>query len=181
MIRLYTDDDLWEAYAQRRRILAVLFAVTGGWFLAILGLFIYYVMLPYADPNQTWVTVVSGIITALYIIFLFPYMGICFKRSNAYCKMLKFISLGLKESAVLPFAGIDDWLTHDGVDVNVANFQVRNIKRDEEMIRQIYVDGEKDFPPFEEGQQVRIVSQGNLLIEYEILSQDKEKQLCVQS
>ena len=49
------------------------------------------------------------------------------------------------------------------------------------MIRQIYVDGEKDFPPFEEGQQVRIVSQGNLLIEYEILSQDKEKQLCVQS
>ena len=36
MIRLYTDDDLWEAYAQRRRILAVLFAVTGGWFLAIL-------------------------------------------------------------------------------------------------------------------------------------------------
>ena len=95
--------------------------------------------------------------------------------------MLKFISLGLKESAVLPFAGIDDWLTHDGVDVNVANFQVRNIKRDEEMIRQIYVDGEKDFPPFEEGHQVRIVSQGNLLIEYEILSQDKEKQLCVQS
>ena len=46
---------------------------------------------------------------------------------------------------------------------------------------EIYVDGEKDFPPFEEGQQVRIVSQGNLLIEYEILSQDKEKQLCVQS
>ena len=37
------------------------------------------------------------------------------------------------------------------------------------MIRQIYVDGEKDFPPFEEGQSVRVISQGNLLIEYEIV------------
>ena len=88
--------------------------------------------------------------------------------------MLKFISLGLKEYAVLPFAGIDDWITRDGVDVNVATFRVRNVKRDEEMIRQIYVDGEKDFPPFEEEQTVRVVSQGNLLIEYEILSQNKE-------
>ncbi len=174
MIRLYSDDDLWEAYAQRRRILAVFFAVTAVWLLAFWALFIYYVMLPYEDPNQTWVIALTCIVTALYIMFLFPYMGICFKRSNAYCRMLKFISLGLKESAVLPFAGIDDWITHDGVDVNVATFRVRNVKRDEEMIRQIYVDGEKDFPPFKEEQNVRLVSQGNLLIEYEILTQNKE-------
>ncbi len=174
MTKLYCDDDLWAAYAQRRRILAVFFTVTAVWFFALLGLFIYYAMLPYEDPNQTWVIIVSCVITALYIIFLYPYMGICFKRSNAYCKMLKFISLGLKEYAVMPFAGIDDWITRDGVDVNVATFRVRNVKRDEEMIRQIYVDGEKDFPPFEEEQTVRVVSQGNLLIEYEILSQNKE-------
>ena len=31
------------------------------------------------------------------------------------------------------------------------------------------MDGEKDFPPFEVGDMVRIVTQGNLLIEYEIL------------
>ena len=46
------------------------------------------------------------------------------------------------------------------------------------MIRQIYVDGEKDFPPFEEGEEVRFVSQGNLLIEYEII---KENAQCEQS
>ena len=92
--------------------------------------------------------------------------------------MLRFITVGLKEYSVAPFAGIEDWTTRDGVDVNVATFRVHNIKRDEDMIRQIYVDGEKDFPPFEEGEEVRFVSQGNLLIEYEII---KENAQCEQS
>ena len=74
----------------------------------------------------------------------------------------------------MPFEGIEDWTTRDGVDVNVALFRVRHIKRDEEMVRQIYIDGEKDFPPFEEEDMVRVVSQGNLLIEYEILSRSEE-------
>lgn len=178
MTKLYSDADLWNAFRQRRRILGIFFAVTGVYLAGFLALFIYYVMLPYEDPNQTWTIAVTCILTAIYIIFLFPYMGICFKRCNAYCKMLRFITVGLKEYSVAPFAGIEDWTTRDGVDVNVATFRVHNIKRDEDMIRQIYVDGEKDFPPFEEGEEVRFVSQGNLLIEYEII---KENAQCEQS
>ena len=170
MTKLYSDADLWNAFRQRRRILGIFFAVTGVYLAGFLALFIYYVMLPYEDPNQTWTIAVTCVLTAIYIIFLFPYMGICFKRCNAYCKMLRFITVGLKEYSVAPFAGIEDWTTVDGVDVNVATFRVHNYKRDEDMIRQIYVDGEKDFPPFEEGQSIRMISQGNLLIEYEIIS-----------
>lgn len=169
MTKIYNDADLWNAFMQRRRILSVFFAVTGAVFLALAGFVTYYIMLPYNDPNATWVTVVSCVLVGLYIAFSFPYMGICFKRCNAYCKMLKFISVGLKEYSVLPFEGIEDWTTRDGVDVNVATFSVKNIKRDETMTRQIYVDGEKDFPAFEEGKTARLVSQGNLLIEYELL------------
>ncbi len=178
MTKLYSDADLWNAFRQRRRILGIFFAVTGVYLAGFLALFIYYVMLPYEDPNQTWTIAVTCVLTAIYIIFLFPYMGICFKRCNAYCKMLRFITVGLKEYSVAPFAGIEDWTTRDSVDVNVATFRVHNIKRDEDMIRQIYVDGEKDFPPFEEGEEVRFVSQGNLLIEYEII---KENAQCEQS
>ncbi len=178
MTKLYSDTDLWDAYMQRRRILGVFFGVTGAYLAGFLALLIYYIMLPYEDPNQGWVIGVTCALTAVYIIFLFPYMGICFKRCNAYCKMLRFISVGLKEYSVAPFAGIEDWTTRDNVDVNVATFKVHNIKRDEDMIRQIYVDGEKDFPPFEEGCLVRLISQGNLLIEYEIA---KEKEECAQS
>lgn len=151
------------------------FAATGIWLAVLAGFIAYYVLLPYEDPNGTWVIAVTAVWTAIYLVFLFPYMGISFKRCNAYCKLLKYISLGLKEYAVAPFEGIDDWTTHDGVDVNVADFSVPNIKRDGMMTRQVYVDGEKDFPPFEEGCPVRLVTQGNLLIEYEILDKKTEK------
>lgn len=168
MVKLYRDSDLWESFVQRRKILAVFFAVTAVCLAGIIALVVYYVSLPYQDPNGTWTIAVTCVIVAVYLIFCFPYMGICFKRCNAYCKMLKFISVGLKECSVLPFVGIEDWTTRDGVDVNVATFAVRNVKKDEEMIRQIYVDGEKDFPPFREGHNAKLVSQGNLLIGYEI-------------
>ena len=162
MTRLYQDVDLWNAYKQRKRILSGFFIATGLFLAGFFAVFIYFLMLPYDDPNGTWATAVACILAALYIIFLFPYM-------NAYFRMLRYISVGLKEYTVAPFSGIEDWTTVDGVDVNVATFRVHNYKRDEDMIRQIYVDGEKDFPPVEEGQSVRLISQGNLLIEYEIV------------
>ena len=169
MIRLYKDSDMWDAHRQRKRILLGFYVATALFLAGFIAVFVYYLGLPYNDPNKTWATAVACIIVALYIIFLFPYIGICFKRVHAYYRMLKFISRGLKEYSVAPFDGIEDWTTVDGVDVNVATFRVHNYKRDEDMVRQIYIDGEKDFPPFEEGQSVRMISQGNLLIEYEII------------
>ena len=168
MTKLYSDSDLWDAYMQKRRLLGWFLGVSGFFALSLLACIVWYTQLPYKASAGKWIIAVASILTALYLAFTFPYMGICFKRSRAYCKMLKYIAIGLKEHATLPFADIEDWTTRDGVDVNVAIFQVKNVKRDELMIRQIYVDGEKDFPPFEAGQVVRLVTQGNLLIEYEI-------------
>ncbi|MDE6274381.1 MAG: hypothetical protein K2L87_04975, partial [Clostridiales bacterium] len=133
-----------------------------------------YYRQPYNDPNTTWVIVVTSCLTGAYLIFCFPYMGICFKRVNAYCKMLKFISVGLKEYSCMPFSDIDDWITRDGVDVNVAVFSVYQRKSDEEMFRHIYVDGEKQFPSFRKGVKTKLISQGNLLISYEISEESTE-------
>ena len=44
------------------------------------------------------------------------------------------------------------------------------------MTRQVYVDGEKDFPPFEEGKRVGFVTQGNLLVEYELIDDAEERE-----
>lgn len=168
MIQLYKDEDLWDAFRQRRRLLGVFLSVTFFFVAGLVTVAVLYTMLPYNDPSGKWYIVGASVLTALYMFFSFPFMGICFKRSNAYCKMLKYISVGLKEYTVAPFEGIEDWMTHDGVDVNVAVFSVPNPKRDEMMVRQIYVDGEKDYPPFQVGQRARMILQGNLLIEYEL-------------
>lgn len=178
MTKLYSDRDLWDARMQRRKLLCGFLGVSFAVLAALVGFVTYYILLPYQDPNRTWVIAVTCVTVGLYLIFLFPYMGISYKRCNAYCKAMKFISVGLKESATLPFEGVEDWTTHDGIDVNVAVFAVKNIKRDELMHRQIYVDGEKDFPPFEVGKTYKLVSQGNLLIEYEEAEEEEE---CGQS
>ncbi len=168
MTKLYHDLDLVDAMRQKRRLLAGFLCVTGVYLAGLITCLTLYILLPYHDPTGVWYVVGTSVLTGLYIIFCFPYMGISYKRSRAYCKMLKFISVGLKEYAVLPFEGIDDWTVKDGVDVNVALFSVKNVKKDEKMTRQIYVDGEKDFPAFEEGKKARLISQGNLLIAYEL-------------
>lgn len=178
MIKLYDDNDFWNVRMQRKKLLWGFIGATVAVFLALVGFVTYYIMLPYKDPNRTWVIAVTCVLVGLYLVFLFPYMGISFKRCNAYYKAMRFISIGLKESATLPFEYVDDWTTHDGIDVNVAVFAVKNIKRDEVMHRQIYVDGEKDFPPFEEGKIYKLVSQGNLLIEYEEIAEEEQ---CAQS
>lgn len=176
MTKIYNDNDLWNCFAQRRKILGVFIGVSAFVLCAIVGLLVAFTQLPYQDPNALWLEIVACVIAGIYVIFAFPYMGICFKRSNAYCRMIKFISVGIKECSVAPFEGIDDWTTRDGVDVNVALFSEHNRKTDEEMTRQVYVDGEKDFPPFQEGYFVRMITQGNLLIEYEITDRKAEEE-----
>ena len=176
MIKLYSDDDLWDAVMQKRRLLAIFLSVLGVWLIAVAGCATWYALLPYEDPMLKWVIVIACVITAVFFAFAFPFMGISYKRSKAYVKMLKFFSAGLKECCVAPFEGVDDWITHDGVDVNVADFSVPNIKRDGMMTRQIYIDGEKDFPPFEEGVRARMIVQGNLLLEYEILPKEEKEE-----
>lgn len=173
MVKLYGNMDLLDAMRQKNRLLFGFWIATGLFVAGLATLVAFYCLLPYNDPTGVWYIVGTSVLTGLYIIFCFPYMGISFKRCNAYCKMLKFISFGLKEYSVLPFRGIEDWTTRDGVDVNVASFAVHNVKRDEEMIRLIYVDGEKEYPPFEEGKYARLISQGNLLIAYELEKEER--------
>ncbi len=178
MTQLYSDRDLYEAYRQKRKLLFGLLFATALWLVGFSVCIALYVMLPYNDPNGTWYTVAACVWTGLYLLFCFPYLGISYKRCRAYYKMLTYISVGLKEYFVAPFAYVDDWTTHDGVDVNVAVFTVRGVKRDEEMKRQIFVDGEKDFPPFEEGDHVRMITHGNLLIAYEIDRKPQDGEGC---
>lgn len=175
MTYLYSDRDLFEVVRQKRRLLFWFFAVTALWLVGFGVCIFFYVRLPYEDPDGSWYIAAAGVWTGLYLIFCFPYLGISVKRCRAYCKMLRFLTVGLKEYFRAPFAYVDDWTTHDGVDVNVAVFTVRGFKREEEMTRQIYVDGEKDFPPFEEGDFVRMITHGNLLVAYEIEKREKEE------
>ena len=84
MTFLYSDEDLYAAVMQRRKYLAVFLSVTAAALAGVVTFLVLYAGLPYRDPNGPWMIAVTCIITALYIIFSFPFMGICFKRCNSY-------------------------------------------------------------------------------------------------
>lgn len=151
MTNLYTDEDLRLASKQRNRLLSVYIAICVAYVVFLAAMLGYYISLPYQDEAGIWVQVVTCAVTVLFIFFSFPYMGICFKRCNAYYRMMKFISVGLKEGTVLPFEEVDDWTVWDGVDVNVANFTVYDkVKRKKSSAISMWT-AKRIFRPFRRG------------------------------
>ena len=167
---VYEDKDFLAVIAQRKRILGVFFAVTAVYAAFCIGWLIYFIGLPYADPGQALPQWLVGIATVLYVVFLFPFMGIKFHRVNRYYKLLYTISEGIKGEEKCYFAFFAEKnVQKEYVDVVSCVFKTWNKKKQEWMEREVYIDVEKDWPDLEQGDFVHYVVQSNFLIRYEVL------------
>ena len=167
---VYEDKDFLAVIAQRKRILGVFFAVTAVYAAFCIGWLIYFIGLPYADPGQALPQWLVGIATVLYVVFLFPFMGIKFHRVNRYYKLLYTISEGIKGEEKCYFAFFAEKnVQKEYVDVVSCVFKTWNKKKQEWMEREVYIDVEKDWPDLEQGDLVHYVVQSNFLIRYEVL------------
>ena len=167
---VYEDKDFLAVIAQRKRILGVFFAVTAVYAAFCIGWLIYFIGLPYADPGQALPQWLVGIATVLYVVFLFPFMGIKFHRVNRYYKLLYTISEGIKGEEKCYFAFFAEKnVQKEYVDVVSCVFKTWNKKKQEWMEREVYFDVEKEWPDLEQGDFVHYVVQSNFLIRYEVL------------
>ncbi len=170
METIYNDADYLAAYKQKQKIFGVFMGITLGYLAFCVAWLIYYISLPYADPMQALPKWTVYIVSAIYIIFVFPFMGIKFSRVRRYYKMLTYLSEGLKNEETNHFYCFDDEsLQKDHVDVKDCVFETWNKKKSEWMERVAYLDVEKPLPPFESGDLVHYIVQSNFLLEYEIL------------
>ena len=170
MISVYSDAEYLAAYKQKQRIFRGFMGVTLFYLAFCAGWLIYYISLPYNDPMQALPKWSVWVGTALYVIFLFPYMGIKFSRVRKYFKMLTYVSLGLKNVETNHFYCFDEpSLQKDNIDVVSCVFETWNKKKCEWMEREVYFDPERPLPPFESGDYVRYITQSNFVIQYEIL------------
>jgi hypothetical protein len=144
---VYCDQDLLDVIAQRNKILSVFFAVTFAFAAFCIGWLIYYWGLPYNDPMQTLPKTMVYIATSVYIVFLFPFMGIKFSRVNHYYKLLCTISEGIKteETCYFAFFALKD-LQKEKVDVVSCVFKTWNKKKQEWREREVYFDVQKEWP-----------------------------------
>ena len=85
--------------------------------------------------------------------------------------MMKNLFSGIRETSTGSFFEYDESLrTKDGVEFKSLVFLEWNKYKDDFYERHVLVLIEKEFPKFEENQNVRYVTQGNVLVGYEILS-----------
>ena len=167
---VYCDKDLLNVIAQRNKILSVFFAVTFAFAAFCIGWLIYYWGLPYKDPMQTLPKAMVYIATGLYVIFLFPFMGIKYSRINHYYKLLCTISEGRKteETCYFAFFALKD-LQKEKVDVVSCVFKTWNNKKQEWREREVYFDVQKEWPDLEQGDLVRYAVQSNFLLTYDVI------------
>ncbi len=170
MVKVYNDADYLAAYKQKKRIWWGFMGITACYLAVCIALLVYHISLPYASPKGTLPKWVVYILSAVYMVLMFPFMAIKFSRVSRYFKMLSYVSTGLKNEETNYFYCFDEKsLQKDNIDVLACVFETWSKKKSEWLEREAYFDPEKPLPPFESGDYVRYIVQSNFVIEYEIL------------
>ena len=170
MISVYTDADYLAAYQQKRRIFYAFLAVTLAYCSLAVGLVIYHSSLPYADAGQALPRVLVYVLSALYVMFLFPFLAIKYSRSRRYCKMLGHVSESLKmEEENYFYCFREKSQQKDNIDVVGCVFETWSKKKQEWLEREAYFDPEKPLPNIESGDLVAYITQSNFIIQYHIV------------
>ncbi len=170
MISVYSDANFAAVHKQKKTILGVFWGVTLFYFAFSIAWLVYYVSLPYKDSMQFLPKLCVFTASVLYVIFVFPFMGIKFGRVRRYYRMLYYVSEGIKNEEINYFLCFEKKdLQKDFVDVVSCVFTTWNKKKNEWREREVYFDVEKPLPDFEQGDLVKYVVQSNFLIQYEIV------------
>ncbi len=176
MINYYNEEEFIQAKKQRTKTLMLLLIVFAVYLVFSIGMVLWYLTMPYKDPTITVIKVIHHAVSILFAIFAFVYLGIPYKRVNKYYKMNENLIFGLKETSVGSFLRYDENIQDkDGVDFKSLIFLEWNKYKGEFFERKVLVFYEKPFPELKEKQNVKFVTQGNVLIKYEILQEEISK------
>lgn len=170
MTSVYNDADLLSVYKQKQRIFWVFMGVTLAYAAFCIAWLIYYISLPYNDPMQTLPKMCVYVVSALYVVFTFPYMAIKFSRVRRYYKALVGFSDGMKNEEKNYFYCFEEMrLQKENIDVTSCIFETWSKKKNEWLEREAYFDPEKPLPDFGSGDYVQYISQSNFIVQYRIL------------
>ena len=175
--KYFKESYFTQAQKQRKRVLTWFYVVIGVYAFISLGLFLWYRTLPYQSEVIGAVKFIHYSLSALFVVFVFIYMGIPFKRVNRYYRLTRNMCVGIKETSTGSFIEYSEELQDkDGVDFKALIFLEWNKYKKDFYERKVLVFYQEEFPEFKEGQNVRYVTQGNVLVEYLILDNQEESQ-----
>ena len=176
MTQYYKHEIYEQVSSQRKKTLWMYLIFILGLYLIESGIiFGWYLTLPYMSPQIKLIKWIHYPITGIFVIASFIYLGITFKRVNKFYKLCVQLETGLRENFEGKFLEYDNMLTDkDNVDCKSLVFIEWNKYKNKPFERKVLVFYEYPFPEIPEGALVKYVTQGNVLIEYEILETENE-------
>ena len=178
MTDYFKEEYLISAKKQRNLDLTVYFIVLGLFIAFSVACFIYHGTFPYYGYRDTaekvnLLKLIHYVLTGIFVIFSFVFLGIKFKRVNRYYRQCFHMQTGLRETSVGNFLEVDENIQDkDGVDFKSLIFLEWNKYKKDFFERKVLVFYEKDFPEIPVGTNVRYITQGNVLISYEVLDDE---------
>lgn len=175
MTEIYQEQDFITAKRQKKKIYTVLFITIGLYLAVAMGLWGWYFTLPYKSPTIVKVKTLQSFLAIFYIIFLFIYCGIKVRRIRRYCIMLGHLKTGLTEENAGEFLRFEDEIeVHEGVDYYTMVLSEWYDKKEEFYERKVLIDAEKARPNLNKGDVVSYITQGNILLRYEVVDHIEE-------
>lgn len=170
MIDFINEQEYYQAKSQRKKVLEIYLIVLALYLGICAGMLVWYLTLPYMSPKITTVKIIQYSVTVVFVVFSFIYLGIPYKRVNRYYKVMRNLMTGLRETSTGSFFEYDEYVQQkDGVDFKSLIFLEWNKFKNDFYERKVLVYNEKPFPEFEKNANVKYVTQGNVLVSYEIL------------
>ncbi len=176
MTQYFFEEEFYKTKKQRKIVLSIYFVVLAVYLVLCVGIYLWFTTLPYRSVEISKVKVWHYSVTAIFVIFSFIYLGVPFKRVNRYYKMSFNMINGIKETFEAIFLEYDERMRDkDGVDCKSLIFLEWNKYKNEFYERRVLVPYEKEFPKFEANQNIKFITQGNILVSYEILPEGEQK------
>ncbi len=170
VINYYTDEDFFKAKKRRNNMLFILLGMLAV-YLAISATFlVFYLRLPYKSSKITPLKIGHHAVTVVALGAMFFFLCVPYKRARNYYKMLFNMKTCVRENNTGSFFEYDETLQEkDGVDCKALIFLEWNKYKNDVFERKVLVFYDKPFPELKEKDTVRFITQGNVLISYEIL------------
>lgn len=170
----FSEQDVDTVVKQRKKAFMGLYIMVAVFVILSVGLVFWYRTLPYKSPTITTVKLIHYPITGVFVISLFLYLGLFFRRINKRYHYQDNMMKGIRETSVGTFLEYsEDIQDKDGVDFKSLVFIEWNKYKNDFFERKVLVFFDRPFPEIPLNAKVEYTTQSNTLIEFRILGENE--------
>lgn len=173
MTTLFSEEDKAAAWRVKKRLLWMWFGLLFIYLAAVgvmMGVNLWQVETTASRALRVPFTVLCVALSVLFGGFSLFFFSIKFRLTRKYCRMLRDIERGLKDTAEGTFLKYDDTVTmKDGVYFYSMELDCKPLRRDDITLRKVLIEQTIPKPDLREGDVLRFTTHANILVSYEIV------------